>query len=74
MDEEEEKRREEENRRFLKRLIDSEAETRAEPPVEPKKDEPANSTGTTRESTAPYSYSCAGSWPEDAYPATHCTG
>src|SRR5687767_12663507 len=39
MDNEEEKRREEENRQFLKRLIDSEAETRADIPIEPQEDE-----------------------------------
>ena len=39
MTSEEEKRREEENRRFLKRLIDSEAETRADAPVDAEDDE-----------------------------------
>jgi penicillin-binding protein 1C len=49
MTNEEEKRREEENKRFLKRLIDSEAETRADLPVEPKKEEP-NPNATTKAS------------------------
>src|SRR5215211_5062954 len=52
MNSEEEKRREEENQRFLKRLIDSEAETRADLPVEPKDEEPADSTATTQASPA----------------------
>jgi hypothetical protein len=49
MTNEEEKRREEENNRFLKRLIDSEAETRTDLPVEPKKEEP-NPNATTKAS------------------------
>jgi penicillin-binding protein 1C len=49
MTNEEEKRREEENNRFLKRLIDSEAETRADLPVEPKEEEP-NQNATTKAS------------------------
>src|SRR5512138_1208390 len=40
MTNEEEKRREEENKRFLKRLIDSEAETRTDLPAETKAEEP----------------------------------
>src|SRR5262245_11895401 len=39
---------EEENKRRIKRLIESEAETRAEPPIEPKKEEPENNEGTTK--------------------------
>src|SRR5512135_2360109 len=46
---EEEKRREEENKRFLKRLIDSEAETRTDLPAESKQEEPS-STATTKAS------------------------
>jgi penicillin-binding protein 1C len=49
MTSEEEKRREEENKRFLKRLVDSEAETRADLPVEPKEEEP-NPNATTKAS------------------------
>src|SRR5215213_7044297 len=52
MTNDEEKRREEENKRFLKRLIDSEAETRTDLPVEPKDEEPADSTATTQASPA----------------------
>src|SRR5512147_1016248 len=48
MDKEEEKRREEENKRFLKRLIDSEAETRTDLPVEPEEDEPGDPNATTK--------------------------
>jgi penicillin-binding protein 1C len=44
----EEEEKEEENRRFLKRLIDSEAETRADLPIEPKEEEPADPTATTK--------------------------
>jgi penicillin-binding protein 1C len=51
MDSEEEKRREEENRRFLKRLIDSEAETRTDLPAEPKEEE-VDPTATTKASPA----------------------
>lgn len=40
----------EENKRTIKRLIDSEADTRAEPPIEPKKDESADQQGTTKAS------------------------
>src|SRR6266487_6691280 len=43
----EEKRKEEENKRFLKRLIDSEAETRTDLPAEPK-EEPEDATATTK--------------------------
>ena len=50
--EEEEKRREEENKQFLKRLIDSEAETRTDIPVEPKEEEPADPAATTKASPA----------------------
>src|ERR1044071_2058553 len=52
MDNEEEKSREEENKRFLKKLIDSEAETRTDLPVEPKDGEPTDSTATTQASPA----------------------
>src|SRR3569832_1073758 len=52
MTNEEEKRREEENKRFLKRLIDSEAETRTDLPVEPKDEESADPTATTQASPA----------------------
>jgi len=38
----------EENKRRIKKLIDSEAETRAETPIEPKKDESENQQGTTK--------------------------
>ncbi|HEX2994994.1 MAG TPA: transglycosylase domain-containing protein [Anaerolineales bacterium] len=44
MTNEEEKRREEENKRFLKRLIDSEAETRTDLPAEPKEEPNPNAT------------------------------
>ncbi|MFN8387691.1 MAG: transglycosylase domain-containing protein [Anaerolineales bacterium] len=43
---------EEENKRRIKKLIDSEAETRAETPIEPKKDESENQQGTTKASAA----------------------
>jgi penicillin-binding protein 1C len=46
----EQKRREEENREFLKRLIDSEAETRADIPIDPEEDEPVDPTATTKAS------------------------
>src|SRR5512134_172523 len=49
MTNEEEKRREEENKQFLKRLIDSEAETRVDLPAETKKEEP-NPNATTKAS------------------------
>lgn len=49
MTNEEEKRREEENKRFLKRLIDSEAETRTDLPAKPKEEEP-NPNATTKAS------------------------
>jgi len=49
MTSEEEKRREEENKRFLKRLVDSEAETRTDLPVEPKEEQP-NPNATTKAS------------------------
>ena len=52
MTSEEEKRREEENRRFLKRLIESEAETRADVPVEPKEEEQVDPNATTKASPA----------------------
>ena len=53
MDDEEEKRREEENRRFLKRLIESEAETRADvPPVAPKDEGEVDPNATTKASPA----------------------
>src|SRR5262245_18328247 len=52
MTNEEEKRREEENKRFLKRLIDSEAETRTDLPAESKEEEPVDPTATTKASPA----------------------
>ena len=52
MDNEEEKRREEENKRFLKRLIDSEAETRADIPIDPKDEEAVDPNATTKASPA----------------------
>ena len=52
MDSEEEKRREEENRRFLKRLIESEAETRTDIPAEPKEDGSVDPNATTKASPA----------------------
>ncbi len=51
MTSDEEKRREEENRRFLKRLIDSEAETRADVPIDPKEEE-SDPNATTKASPA----------------------
>ncbi len=42
---------EEERRRRIQRLLDSEAETRAEAPFEPASDEPANTAGTTKAQT-----------------------
>ncbi len=42
---------EEERRNRIKRLIDSESETRAEPPVVPPSNDPADSAGTTRAQT-----------------------
>ncbi|HLO14181.1 MAG TPA: hypothetical protein VK206_05090, partial [Anaerolineales bacterium] len=50
MDNEEEKRREEENKRFLKRLIDSEEETLTDLPAETKEDEQADPNATTKAS------------------------
>ena len=52
MTSEEEKRREEENKRFLKRLIDSEAETRADIPVDPKEEGEVDPNATTKASPA----------------------
>ncbi|HSL30414.1 MAG TPA: transglycosylase domain-containing protein [Anaerolineales bacterium] len=52
MDSEEEKRREEENRQFLKRLIESEEETRTDIPAEPKEDGGVDPNATTRASPA----------------------
>src|SRR6185369_245420 len=52
MDNEEEKRREEENKRFLKKLIDSEAETRTDLPAEPKEEKPVDPAATTQASPA----------------------
>ena len=52
MTSEEEKRREEENRRFLKRLLDSEAETRADAPVDGEDDEAVDPNATTKASPA----------------------
>src|ERR1041384_8321799 len=48
MDREEEKRREEENRRFLKRLVASEAEPRTDLPANGKEDGSSDSTATTK--------------------------
>src|ERR1043166_3098196 len=48
MDREEEKRREEENKRFLKRLIDSEAETRTDLPANGKDDASSDPDATTK--------------------------
>src|ERR1043166_7665095 len=48
MDREEEKRREEENKRFLKRLIDSEAETRTDLPANGKDDGSSDPDATTK--------------------------
>ena len=42
---------EEERRKFIKRLIDSEAETHAEPPLEPKKEETDEQAATTQAQT-----------------------
>jgi hypothetical protein len=39
---------EEENKRVIRRLLDSEAETRAEAPIEPEQDQPEDSLGTTK--------------------------
>src|SRR5512138_1307008 len=54
MDSEEEKRREEENKRFLKRLIDSEAETRTDLPAGAgsKEEEQVDPNATTKASPA----------------------
>src|SRR5687767_8677673 len=52
MTSEEEKRREEENRQFLKRLIDSEAETRADLPIDPQAEDKADPNATTKASPA----------------------
>ncbi|MDQ2690754.1 MAG: hypothetical protein M3Y68_01845, partial [Chloroflexota bacterium] len=52
MDSEEEKRREEENKQFLKRLIESEAETRTDIPAEPKGDGGVDPNATTQASPA----------------------
>jgi hypothetical protein len=43
-------KQEEENQQYIRRLLDSEAETRAEPAIEPKPEEPASQDGTTRAS------------------------
>src|SRR5215208_1518970 len=50
----EEKRREEENKRFLKRLIESESETRTDLPAEPKpkEEKPVDPSATTKASPA----------------------
>src|SRR5215208_519236 len=50
MTSEEEKRREEENKQFLKRLIESEAETRTDLPAEPKEEKQPDSNATTKAS------------------------
>ena len=52
MTSEEDKRREEENQRFLKRLIESEAETRADAPIEPKEEENVDPNATTKATPA----------------------
>ena len=43
---------EEEKKRRIKKLLDSEAETRAETPIEPKKDETDDKQGTTKASAS----------------------
>ena len=48
--EEKDPKKEEENQQYIRRLLDSEAETRAEPAIEPKPEEPASQEGTTRAS------------------------
>jgi len=48
--EEKDPKKEEENQQYIRRLLDSEAETRAEPAIEPKPEEPASQDGTTRAS------------------------
>ncbi|HET9589281.1 MAG TPA: transglycosylase domain-containing protein [Anaerolineales bacterium] len=47
----EEEKREEENKKHIRRLLDSEAETRPDTPVEPGKNEPSDPMATTRAST-----------------------
>ncbi|HLF75366.1 MAG TPA: transglycosylase domain-containing protein, partial [Anaerolineales bacterium] len=47
---EEEKREEENNEQYIRRLLDSEADTRAEAPIEPEKDPSEDSGGTTQAS------------------------
>ena len=49
-DKKEEAGKEEENQLYIRRLLDSEAETRGEPPIE-KEDQPVSLDGTTRAST-----------------------
>ena len=44
---------EEERRKFIKRLVDSEAETRAEPPIEPKQEEKPDEQAATTQAHAP---------------------
>ncbi|NWG08178.1 MAG: transglycosylase domain-containing protein [Chloroflexi bacterium] len=44
---------EEERREFIRRLIDSEAETRAEPPLEPKKDDESGEQAATTKAQPP---------------------
>src|SRR5436190_15665109 len=48
--EEKDNKKEEENQQYIRRLLDSEAETRAEPAIEPKPEESASQEGTTRAS------------------------
>src|SRR5687768_9314366 len=50
----EDEKKEEENKRHIRRLLDSEAETRADTPIEPEPDQDpsADSTATTRASAA----------------------
>ena len=43
---------EEENKRHIRRLLDSEAETRADAPIEPEQNKPADQVGTTKASAS----------------------
>lgn len=52
MTNEEEEKREEDRQHHIRRLLDSEAETRAEAPLEPGQDQSTDSTATTRASSA----------------------
>jgi penicillin-binding protein 1C len=51
-DKKEEANNEEESNRYIRRLLDSEAETRAEVPIEPKQNQPVDADGTTKASSA----------------------